>query len=545
MRVPPLLVILTWPPPNYEDPVTRGNALIVVNAIFVALVVLAVALRYYARVAIKKWFGSDDVLIGLALLFTLGMTAVVLLANLLYGWDRHVWDIPPSKIQKANVIAFAAKIMFTMAATFTRLSLLSFYFRLVKDSGVRWFVWVLRLSIVWVLGVCVAFVALTIWQCKPISAYWVYPPMPNGTCMDEGTVTLWAGVINCISDLLVTVLPIPIVMRLQMPLKERLGVVVLLSLGFAVTVAGVVRTYSIWWSLIKSWDETWFAYPLWIAAAVEIDLAVICACAPALKPLIWPPLTQLSHSLSSRLSLLRSQGPSRKGSPMSSQTSAPTPTNNNNTNTFNPLRPLARLLHPSYSSENGEHEKRARKTTTAHRDAPLDLERDGARPATTTTDEGEKAPLGAAEDVGAHRSRTHSTTTIIATAATAAARPLPTPPDHAIQQPGLYITKRQSVDLVSWRRVPSGRGSDFASSRSTRSGAEEGVEMRDGMGVGVAGVRRGGAAAGTEERESGWGGPGAGVGRRAETVTTVRSEGDVLSGGGGGGVGVRKMSRTG
>ena len=38
----------------------------------------------------------------------LGLTAVVLLANLLYGWDRHVWDIPPSKIQKANVIAFAA-----------------------------------------------------------------------------------------------------------------------------------------------------------------------------------------------------------------------------------------------------------------------------------------------------------------------------------------------------------------------------------------------------------------------------------------------------
>ncbi|KAK4958652.1 hypothetical protein LTR28_005415, partial [Elasticomyces elasticus] len=274
MREPPLPVILTWPLPNYEDPVTRGNALIVVNAIFVALVVLAVALRYYARIAIKKWFGSDDVLIGLALLFTLGMTAVVLLANLLYGWDRHVWDIPPSKIQKANVIAFAAKIMFTMAATFTRLSLLSFYFRLVKDSGVRWFAWVLRLSLVWVLGVCVAFVVLTVWQCKPISAYWVYPPMPAGSCMDEGTVTLWAGVINCISDLLVTVLPIPIVMRLQMPLKERLGVVVLLSLGFAVTVAGVVRTYFIWWSLIKSWDETWFAYPLWIAAAVEIDLAV-------------------------------------------------------------------------------------------------------------------------------------------------------------------------------------------------------------------------------------------------------------------------------
>lgn len=60
-----------------------------------------------------------------------------------------------------------------------------------------------------------------------------------------------------------------------MPLKERLGVCVLLCLGFIVTIAGIVRTFFIWKSLMHSWDEPWFAYPLWIAAAIEIDLAVV------------------------------------------------------------------------------------------------------------------------------------------------------------------------------------------------------------------------------------------------------------------------------
>ena len=86
---------------------------------------------------------------------------------------------------------------------------------------------------------------------------------------------LGGGIINSVSDLLTTVLPIPIVMRLQMPLKQRIGVCVLLCIGFIVTIAGSIRTYFTWKSLIASWDETWYAYPLWIAAAVEIDLGLV------------------------------------------------------------------------------------------------------------------------------------------------------------------------------------------------------------------------------------------------------------------------------
>ena len=135
---------------------------------------------------------------------------------------------------------------------------------------------------------------------------------------------LGGGVINSVSDLLTTVLPIPIVMRLQMPLKQRIGVCILLCLGFVVTIAGSIRTYYSWKSLIASWDETWFAYPLWIAAAVEIDLGLICSCAPAWKSLLQQPIKELTSKLSS----LRS--PSH--SPDSSASARPA--------IFNPLRSL-------------------------------------------------------------------------------------------------------------------------------------------------------------------------------------------------------------
>jgi hypothetical protein len=128
-------------------------------------------------------------------------------------------------------------------------------------------------------------------------------------------VTLVAGVISCVLDLLTTSLPIPMIMRLQMHPWQRAGAFVLLSLGFIVTVAGIIRygkhsnadsaplliswlsTYYIWKSLVLSYDETWFAYPLWIAAAVEVDLAIITACAPALGPFLLKHFRPLITSL--------------------------------------------------------------------------------------------------------------------------------------------------------------------------------------------------------------------------------------------------------
>lgn len=93
--------------------------------------------------------------------------------------------------------------------------------------------------------------------------------------MDEGVLTMTCGVITCVADFLCTIVPIPVVLRLRMPLRQRIGVCFLLSAGIVVTIAGIIRTWFIWKSLIETYDETWFTYPLWICAALEIDIAVV------------------------------------------------------------------------------------------------------------------------------------------------------------------------------------------------------------------------------------------------------------------------------
>lgn len=203
------------------------------------------------------------------------MNVVVILANRRYSWDRHIWDVRLTALQDANIAAFTAKLLFVGAASFTRISLICFYYRLVKNSGITWFNKVLHASMFFVVGLGIAFTCVGIWLCDPVEAYWVFPLIEGHKCMNEGTSTLIIGIFNCIADLLCTLLPIPLVWKLKMPAKHRTGVCILLGLGFIVTIAGIIRTYFIWQSLINSWDETWYSYPLWICAAIEIDLAVV------------------------------------------------------------------------------------------------------------------------------------------------------------------------------------------------------------------------------------------------------------------------------
>lgn len=64
MRLPPATVLETWPTPNYVNPVTRGNALVYTNAIFITLMTVAVGLRVYARISTKRFWWDDAAIIG-------------------------------------------------------------------------------------------------------------------------------------------------------------------------------------------------------------------------------------------------------------------------------------------------------------------------------------------------------------------------------------------------------------------------------------------------------------------------------------------------
>ena len=59
-------IIPVFPKPNYINPVTRGPDTYVVGTVFLGLSTIVVALRLYARLFIRRWFGLDDLCVCLA-----------------------------------------------------------------------------------------------------------------------------------------------------------------------------------------------------------------------------------------------------------------------------------------------------------------------------------------------------------------------------------------------------------------------------------------------------------------------------------------------
>lgn len=59
-EIPPE-IFLSWPIADYENPVVRGPALIVLTGVLIILVTVVVILRLYVRIIMLRWFAADDI----------------------------------------------------------------------------------------------------------------------------------------------------------------------------------------------------------------------------------------------------------------------------------------------------------------------------------------------------------------------------------------------------------------------------------------------------------------------------------------------------
>ncbi|KAL4870530.1 hypothetical protein BDV12DRAFT_55516 [Aspergillus spectabilis] len=314
MQLPPIQVLLTWPAPNYNGPVTRGNAVLVMTIICLALSTIITVLRVYTRLAITRTAGLDDVLIVFGLAFAIGMGVVLSIATEKYGWNRHIWDIPLEWLPTVSKLNLSFQLLFSLSCSITKLSLLWFCKRLliIGNKGVY-----SRYNVAMIVGMVVVgissalFILFSLFHCRPIHAYWDLEPQYPHHCLNDGAIVFSASTINIFTDVLVTILPMPLIWKLQLPVRQRLAVIAIFGLGIMVDVAGSVRTVYVWKSMVASYDITWEGWPVLLAATIEINVGLICTSAPALRPLVnfcLPRLLGSTHRYGSN----RYQGRSRQ-----------------------------------------------------------------------------------------------------------------------------------------------------------------------------------------------------------------------------------------
>lgn len=118
---------------------------------------------------------------------------------------------------------------------------------------------------------------------SPISAWWTLSFTPQH-CINEKIHLLVQGILNIIADFLVVLIPIPVVMKLNLPIRQRIIVSMLFGAGFVVCLAGVVRTVYMYRVTDGYYDVTWDAFPVWLSTAVELYIGIVCTSIPPTKP---------------------------------------------------------------------------------------------------------------------------------------------------------------------------------------------------------------------------------------------------------------------
>jgi hypothetical protein len=103
-----------------------------------------------------------------------------------------------------------------------------------------------------------------------------------------------------LTDVVIITLPISMVLKLQIPMKQRLGVASMFALGIFVVIASIIRAY------YSKLNETMLTCTV---SMVETAVAIIAACLPALRQLILGHISRAGtytnsagrhHELSSR-----------------------------------------------------------------------------------------------------------------------------------------------------------------------------------------------------------------------------------------------------
>ncbi|RYP73223.1 hypothetical protein DL770_007811 [Monosporascus sp. CRB-9-2] len=197
-------------------------------------------------------------------------------------------DIPLHNPTPGLVWNYMVQILYNPILGLVKASVLLFMLRLFgqKRRVRQYILWVNTAN----AAHMVAVLFIIVLQCIPIEKTWDFS-VP-GRCVDRPILFTTISAFNILTDLLILALPLKIFIGLKIPRCTKIALMFLFLLGFIVTIMSVIRMVLLIQGLFmppSSLDpdgNVGFA-----TSAIETNLAILTASAPALRPLLraWFP----------------------------------------------------------------------------------------------------------------------------------------------------------------------------------------------------------------------------------------------------------------
>ncbi|KAF2839760.1 hypothetical protein M501DRAFT_904272, partial [Patellaria atrata CBS 101060] len=272
--------IAGWPEPNYDNPETRAALVVGVHIGTTIVMVIFLSVRLYTKSFLKNATGADDYVMAIAGVTALAMGVIGALSTK-YGGGHHIWDLKDEWATPYGKLSLAEDTLFPTCVSLTKISICITYLRLFPSRSNRIFCWTCIVYLtLWMISVSI----MNILQCIPIKGMYD-PSVTEKKCIDYKSALLSTAALNSVSDFIVYLWPAKPLWRVQLPLKQRIGLLGVFCMGCIVCIAGVCRMYYLE-EYFKTYDGLYIGGIVWVTLAIEFNIGIVAGCLPSVKPLL-------------------------------------------------------------------------------------------------------------------------------------------------------------------------------------------------------------------------------------------------------------------
>lgn len=273
-----------------SDPSNKGGtAYLATQSTFVAIATLLVLIRVYVRTVVVKSIGLDDAVIVLALILSLivcAMTSLTVHYSALYlAGDYSTKAEALRDVTTALKWSSIAAPIGIFSGLCTRLSICLFLLRIFRTK--REWRWGLYAVMVFATAVIIPTIVSLLAQCSPVQKLW--DPLLPGSCWSPRTVIdigYFNGGASVLCDWILATLPIVFMWNVQMRFTVKIGICILMGLGYFTGICAIVRTTLFTDGTSGAEQGGSIQSAVW--AILEINVGIIAASIPTLKPLFNP-----------------------------------------------------------------------------------------------------------------------------------------------------------------------------------------------------------------------------------------------------------------
>ncbi|KAK7442888.1 hypothetical protein Landi51_09436 [Colletotrichum acutatum] len=274
-------------PPGMSPDDSRVPIVVGVTSFVLSVAFLAVSIRVYTRIFVIRQFGMDDWASVFAFLLVLGCGLAVAL-NTRNGLGHHVYFLTSEQIQDYMRTFYVTIVFYNAALAGIKMTFLFQYYRVLAVQKMKK---VFIAAMVIVGAWSISQILVEIFICTPIPAFW--DKTIDGKCIPNYPQWYINAAGNIITDIIVFVLPLPVIHRLNLARGQKYVLLGIFCLGFFTCTISFIRIRF----LKLEEDFTWQNVETAGWSIGELCCGLVCACLPTFRPLV----SRFIPALSSRI----------------------------------------------------------------------------------------------------------------------------------------------------------------------------------------------------------------------------------------------------